>query len=291
MTGLSFAYGSNGLGDHRLADACAFLADEGYDGIALTLDHQHLDPFGPDLERRVDEVRRLLDDHALSVVVETGGRFVLDPRNKHEPTLVSPEGADRRVDFYRRAVDICVRLGSPVLHLWSGVDRAGDADAAWGRLTDGLGSVLDAAAEAGIVVGLEPEPGMVVDTIATWERLSDQLSHPALAMTLDIGHCQCLEDAPIADCIQRVADHLVHVQIEDMVRGVHEHLPFGAGEIDFPPAMAALQDIGYDGLVSVELTRHGHTAHTMVPEAIRFLRAATPTVASTPDQPNGRVPA
>ena len=291
MTGLSFAYGSNGLGDHRLADACAFLADEGYDGIALTLDHQHLDPFGPDLDRRVDEVRRLLDDHALSVVVETGGRFVLDPRNKHEPTLVSPEGADRRVDFYRSAVDICVRLGSPVLHLWSGVDRAGDADAAWGRLTDGLGSVLDAAAEAGIVVGLEPEPGMVVDTIATWERLSDQLSHPALAMTLDIGHCQCLEDAPIADCIQRVADHLVHVQIEDMVRGVHEHLPFGDGEIDFPPAMAALQDIGYDGLVSVELTRHGHTAHTMVPEAIRFLRAATPTVASTPDQTNGRVPA
>ena len=62
MTGLSFAYGSNGLGDHRLADACAFLADEGYDGIALTLDHQHLDPFGPDLDRRVDEVRRLLDD-------------------------------------------------------------------------------------------------------------------------------------------------------------------------------------------------------------------------------------
>ena len=95
---------------------------------------------------------------ALSVVVETGGRFVLDPRNKHEPTLVSPEDGDRRVDFYRRAVDICVRLGSPVLHLWSGVDRAGDADAAWGRLTDGLGSVLDAAARQASSSGWSPNP-------------------------------------------------------------------------------------------------------------------------------------
>ncbi|MGW4149959.1 sugar phosphate isomerase/epimerase, partial [Streptomyces albogriseolus] len=29
-------------------------------------------------------------------------------------------------------------------------------------------------------------------------------------------------------------------QIEDMRRGVHEHLPFGDGEIDFPPVLAAL---------------------------------------------------
>ena len=57
-------------------------------------------------------------------------------------------------------------------------------------------------------------------------------------------------------------ERLVHVQIEDMRRGVHEHLDFGDGEIDFPPVLSALAEIGYRGLVCVELSRHSHTAHT-----------------------------
>ena len=39
------------------------------------------------------------------------------------------------------------------------------------------------------------------------------------------------------DCVRRVAEHLVNVQIDDMRRGVHEHLEFGTGEIDFPPVL------------------------------------------------------
>jgi sugar phosphate isomerase/epimerase len=93
-------------------------------------------------------------------------------------------------------------------------------------------------------------------------------------LTLDIGHCQCLETEPIEECVRRGGDRLVHVQIEDMRRGVHEHLDFGDGEIDFPPVLAALAEMGYRGLVCVELSRHSHTAHTTVPRAIGFLRQA-----------------
>ena len=41
---LRYAYNTNGLQSHRLEDAATLLADLGYDGIALTLDHMHLDP-------------------------------------------------------------------------------------------------------------------------------------------------------------------------------------------------------------------------------------------------------
>ena len=44
---LRYAYVSNGLTGHRLDDALALLADCGYEGIALTLDHVHLDPLAP----------------------------------------------------------------------------------------------------------------------------------------------------------------------------------------------------------------------------------------------------
>ncbi len=72
--------------------------------------------------------------------------------------------------------------------------------------------------------------------------------------------------------IEQVRDNLTYVQIDDMPRGVHQHLNFGEGDVDFPPVMRALK--GFEGLVAVELSRHSHTAHTAVPRAIEFLRHA-----------------
>ena len=46
------------------------------------------------------------------------------------------------------------------------------------------------------------------------------------------------------------------------------------GELDLPAALAALEDIGYEGLVAVELSRHSHKAHDVVPAAMRALRGA-----------------
>ncbi len=76
------------------------------------------------------------------------------------------------------------------------------------------------------------------------------------------------------DCVAVAAEHLVNVQIDDMRRGVHEHLEFGAGEIDFPPVLRALADGGYRGLVAVELPRHSHAAPDVAARSLAFLRAA-----------------
>jgi hypothetical protein len=88
---LRYAYNTNGLTSHRLDDALALLADCGYDGVAVTLDVAHHDPFAPDLAGRSRALRRRLDGLGLGSVVETGARFLLDPRRKHHPTLVSPD--------------------------------------------------------------------------------------------------------------------------------------------------------------------------------------------------------
>jgi L-ribulose-5-phosphate 3-epimerase len=57
-----------------------------------------------------------------------------------------------------------------------------------------------------------------------------------------------------------------------MVRGVHEHLLFGAGTIDFPPIFEALREIGYGKGVHVELSRHSHMAVEAVRHAGAFLK-------------------
>ncbi|RZU77520.1 sugar phosphate isomerase/epimerase [Micromonospora kangleipakensis] len=277
-TGLRFGYGTNGFANHRLPDALAVIADLGYQGVALTLDHDHLDPFTPGLARRVAAVHRRLAALGLAVVVETGARYLLDPWHKHAPTLLHDDPA-RRVDFLRRAVRIGADLGAEAVSCWAGV-RPPEVPVAvaWDRLVAGCATVCADAEAAGVPFGFEPEPGMLVEEIAGWRRLRAALgAPPGFGLTLDIGHCRCLEPAPVPDCVAAVADHLVNVQIDDMRRGVHEHLEFGTGEIDFPPVLRALADAGYHGLVAVELPRHSHAAPTVAARSIEFLRAAART--------------
>ncbi|MEW1546456.1 sugar phosphate isomerase/epimerase family protein [Streptomyces tsukubensis] len=278
MTRLNLGYGTNGLTDLRLPDAIALLADLGYDGVGLTLDHMHLDPLGPRLAARTGETAALLGRHGLRVAVETGGRYVLDPRRKHGPSLVDPEpeGRAARTGLLVTAVRIAADLGATAVHCFSGVTPPGtDPGTAWRRLTDSLGPVVDAAAAAGIPLAVEPEPGHLLATLADFHHLRALLGDPEpLGLTLDIGHCRCLEDRSPAECVTDAGPWLRHVQIEDMRRGVHEHLPFGEGEIDFPPVLDALAATGYDGLTVVELPRHSHAGPEQARRSLEFLRTA-----------------
>ncbi|WP_248958687.1 sugar phosphate isomerase/epimerase family protein [Sphaerisporangium perillae] len=276
---MRFGYGTNGFSNHRLDEALAVLADVGYEGVALTLDAGHLDPFAPDIGHQVDRVAARLGELGLAVVIETGGRYVLDPFRKHHPTLLHPpEAAAARIDLLRRAVRIGADLGAEAVSFWSGIRpvEVGE-ERAWRNLVSGVAAVLDEAGTRAVTLGFEPEPGMLVDTIARFERLHELTGRPErLGLTLDIGHCRCLEPDPVPDSVRRAGPYLVNVQIDDMRRGVHEHLEFGDGEIDFPPVLAALDEVGYRGLVSVELPRHSHAAPLVAARSLRFLREAAP---------------
>ncbi|MET7366377.1 sugar phosphate isomerase/epimerase family protein [Streptomyces sp. NPDC005566] len=275
---LRLGYGTNGLTDLRLDDALGLLADLGYDGVGLTLDHMHLDPLAPDLVARTRHVAHRLVELGLDVTVETGARYVLDPRRKHGPSLLDPDPEARaaRTALLVRAVDIAADLGAHAVHCFSGITPPGTTtDTAWQRLTDALAPVLDAATRTGIPLAIEPEPGHLLATLADFHHLRTRLGDPEpLGLTLDIGHCQCLEPAPPVDCVKAAAPWLRHVQIEDMRRGVHEHLPFGDGEIDFPPVLEALAATGYGGLTVVELPRHSHAGPELARTSLEFLRSA-----------------
>lgn len=274
--GLRFAYVTNGLTGHRLFDALSFLAEEGYAGVALTLDHSHLDPLAPRLAARVAALSRRLAKLRLAVVIETGANFILDPRRKHEPSLLSTAGSDRRLHLLERAITIASDLRAEAVSFWSGVRPADvNPEMAFGRFRGACEKLVRMADDHGVTLGLEPEPGMLVATIEDFESFSAALGEPPrLGMTLDLGHCHSFEDVPVAACIRRAGPRLVNVHIEDARRGTHEHLDFGEGEIAFPEALAALGAVDYRGLVCVELSRHSHVAHQTVPRARSFLHVA-----------------
>jgi len=267
-------YNTNGMAHHELLDAVALLAEIGYKSVAITIDHGVLPPDAPDLSERLRRLRRLLRELDMRSVIETGARFLLDRARKHEPTLVSadPAGRARRVEFYRHAIRCAAELESDCVSLWSGVlrDRVSH-EQAMARLVAGLEKVLDDAAGQGVVIGFEPEPGMLIDSMARYGELLRLVDRDNLRLTLDVGHLHCQGEVPIADYVRRWSSRLVNVHIEDMRRGVHEHLMFGEGGIDFPPVLEALAGVGYQGGVHVELSRHSHDAPNAARQAFDFL--------------------
>ncbi len=264
-------YNTNGFAHHRLEDAFDVLADLGCKSVALTLDVHHLDPFAPDLPGRAAAVRDRLRKHGMRCVVETGARFLLDPRRKHQPTLLDPndEERGRRLSFLLLCLDIASEIGAD-LSLWSGVSQEGGRP--FHLLLDACLILADRAAARGVRIAFEPEPGMFIDTMDKYEWLFQAVNHPAFGLTLDIGHLQCMGELPIAAHIERWKHVLWNVHIEDMKTGVHDHLPFGEGEIDFPPVFDALKRIGYTGGLHVELSRHSHDAVNTARRALDFLR-------------------
>ncbi|MHC4515100.1 MAG: sugar phosphate isomerase/epimerase family protein [Planctomycetota bacterium] len=257
-------YNTNGLQNHRLDEALRLLADHGYQAVALTLDVQHLDPYRA-TAKDVAQVGALMEELGLTPVIETGARFLLDPARKHEPTLMSrdPRARDRRLDFYGRAAAIGRDLGARVLSFWAGVDsEPGPGSTAW--LAEGVERTCAVVREAGLIPALEPEPGMAVETVAQYQALRNRLGDPlgvaAPALCLDVGHLYVTGEGEPADVIPGVANLLAQVHLEDMRRGVHEHLPPGEGEVDFGEVRQALTAIGYQGAVCFELSRHSHIA-------------------------------
>jgi sugar phosphate isomerase/epimerase len=277
---MRLGYNTSGFAHHRLDDALTILADLGYRGVALTLDHHALNPYDPDTPRQLPIFRDRLREVGLRVVIETGARFLLDPWHKHQPTLLSApaERRARRLDFLRRAVDVAAALNADAVSFWSGAATDSENEAVrMNRLVEGCLQLCDYAAARRVRLAFEPEPGMFIDTMSRYAELLERVAHPNFGLTIDIGHLHCLGETPISEHLRRWRDRLWNIHIEDMRGGVHDHLMFGEGEIDFAAVLGALAEIGYAGGIHVELSRHSHDAVETARRALAFLRSFSPS--------------
>ncbi len=280
---MRLGYNTNGFAHHRLEDALEILAELGYQSVALTLDHHALDPFSADLAAQCAQVKSQLRRLGLRCVIETGARFLLDPWRKHQPTLLSPRAEERacRLDFLSRAVTLAAELEADAVSFWSGTALAEEpATVLFSRLVAECHALCHYAETSGVRLAFEPEPGMLIERMSQFGQLVQAVGHPLLGLTLDIGHLHCLGEVPITSHIRQWQPLLWNIHLEDMRQGVHDHLMFGEGEIDFAPILQTLDEIAYQGGVHVELSRHSHNAVETARRALAFLQAHHPAQGS-----------
>jgi len=120
---------------------------------------------------------------------------------------------------------------------------------------ESLSSIVERAENLGMPVCLEnlfPQSHSLVnpeDFVEVFKKF------PNLKMTLDTGHANISGkgNKRILDFIRRFGDRIGHIHASDNFGKEDNHLPIGAGVIDFRKVMKALRDIGYDDTITLEV--------------------------------------
>lgn len=124
-----------------------------------------------------------------------------------------------------------------------------------------IAALADAARPLGVTVAVELIPNELSKAAALVHFVEDVLDAGAAAICLDLGHARLEGD--VVDAIETVSEHIVLVHAHDN-RGRHdEHLVPFDGAIDWPSALTALQKVGYDGTVMLEVGPQGSTKDTL----------------------------
>lgn len=269
------AYGTNGFAEHALDRALDVMEDAGYRGVGLTLGTTHFDPFAADWRQRSEALATDLARRGFRVAVETGAPYLLDAFEPFAPSLAADD-ATARMRLIERAIDIAAILGADCVSTWSGALPDGVSEAeAWQRLADRIRPLAERAARAGVRLAIEPEPGMIVETVAHVMRWRELAGNPAsLGVTIDIGHAIAVDEpGGPAGAIRAAGDLLFNVHVDDMPNGRHEHLPLGDGDLDLVATFAALDQAGFAGIAAVELPRHAGEAPFRARESLRILES------------------
>ena len=231
-------------------EVCRLAHKTGYEGIEIA-------PFT--IEDSVEEIgsarREKLRDTAAEYELEVVGLHWL---------LTKPEGLyinhpddeirSRTCDYLSAEIDFCGDLGGGRMIVGSPQQRnvlPGDTyDATWERTVDVFKRLAPHAETRDVILCIEPLAPAETNFIKTAEearRLVEAVDHPAFQMMLDVK-AMCGDVEPIPSIIRRSAPYLRHFHANDeSLRGP------GSGQTDFGPIVQALEEIGYEGWVSVEV--------------------------------------
>ncbi|UCF94839.1 MAG: sugar phosphate isomerase/epimerase [Desulfobacterales bacterium] len=88
------------------------------------------------------------------------------------------------------------------------------------------------------------------DRVATFQILLQEV--PGLQVHLDFGHANLGKNAA-EDFCRRLGSQIKHVHFSDNRSIGDDHIPLGAGNIDWRSSVNALKACGYDGTVTLEI--------------------------------------
>jgi len=253
------AYSSNAYVNFSAEETIARIAGLGYAGLELLADVPHAWPAGL-LEERKQSIRDCLRRHNLAISNINGFMMtaVADPRQPYwHPSWIEPDRHYRAIrrEHTRRTLDLAKELGAPSIQTEPGgpLEKGQSWQQAAGVFYDELMPCVDEAEQLEILLLIEPEPGLLIETFEQYLEFAGRIDSPWLGLNFDIGHAFCVGQDP-QDWIAPMAPHTRHYHVEDIAATrAHAHLVPGRGAIDLSATLREIARTGYDGWITVEL--------------------------------------
>jgi protein FrlC len=273
------AYSTNAFTRFPLTEALAEIARLGYAGAEILCDHPHWFP-GRVGAQELDEVRAVLAETGLKVsnlnANTANGYFSpLPPENVFEPALSNPNPAKRRwrEEFTIEALRLAAAVGSSCVSVTSGHPTPGcDPSLGLDHFVESLKRICAAAEEIGVNVGIEYEPGLLVERATEVLEVIERVGSERLGVNLDIGHSH-LDGEPVEETVAALAGRIWNVHVEDIRGRKHFHRVPGEGDLPFGRYFRALREAGYRGFLTVELYSYPDRPVEVGCRALDYLRS------------------
>jgi len=234
-------------------DHLAEVAAHGFDTVEIIATRSHVDYHDPAI---LDEVAGWLTAEGLRLhslhapVMERYDGTWINPLS-----IASADGAARAqaVRETGAALALARRVPVSVLVVHPGLQDSLLSPSVQNSLDAAMRSIeeiADIASPLGVRVALEVIPN-AMSTAEALVNLLDRLDRPDVGVCLDFGHAHMQGD--VIDAIETLSGVLVATHVHDNHGRRDEHLVPFEGTIDWAGAFAALQKIGYDGTLMLEL--------------------------------------
>ena len=256
---MKLAFSSNAYLRYSFNDAAKKIGKLGYQGIEIMADVPHAWPAFM-LEEQKQGIRDSLKSNnlAISNINSFMMHAVNDSRQRYwYPSWIEPDKHYRqiRIDHTMRCLTMAKELGAPCITTEPGgpVEAGASWNAGLKLFVEMLKPVIEHAEKEGVLLLIEPEPGLLIETADQFLEFMGCIKSPMVGCNFDIGHSYCVGDDP-ASTIPRLAKYIKHFHLEDIASTrVHHHLIPGDGAIDFKAAIEAIKAIGYKEWVTIEL--------------------------------------
>ena len=241
------------------------IAAHGFESVEVFATRTHFDYHNPaavaDLQQWLaDAGLELHGIHAPVTESYVGGRWgpalSLASADRERRALAVAE-AERALHIARR-----IPVGVLVVHL--GIPRSqqpppteNNRDAAR-RSVEELQRI---AAPLGVRLAVEVIPNELSRAGSLVHLVEEELDSADVGICLDFGHAHM--DGDVVEAIETVSGHLTATHVHDNRGRTDDHLVPFEGTIEWAGVMTAVQKVGYDGTLLMELAAHGSPTTTL----------------------------
>lgn len=249
-----FGYSTNAFVKFSLIDAIEQISRLGFRGVEIMGDRPHLYP--PDYdESRLENLQQVILKNNLTVTnINSFTLFAVG--DTYLPSWIEPqkERRDIRIRHTLDSLQIAKKLGCGNISVPPGGPLVGSSRIQAMKLFyQGLEQVIPLAEELEIVILVEPEPGLMIETTAQFKEFIRDVKSEAIGINFDIGHFFCAGEDP-KQAFEELFQWVGHVHIEDIAPSrEHNHLIAGHGAIQFKEIFETMVQLGYTGHISLEL--------------------------------------